>query len=93
MLTPHLSLSCAGTSLVDAFSGRSILELSWQEEYHSFGFLWVPGKLVRWDLDYEPVFEVNQDILDKKVSSDTLVTPGSAGSYNVSDRTDHCSQW
>jgi hypothetical protein len=47
------------------------VELSWQEEYHSFGFLWVPGKLVRWDLDYEPVFEVDQDILEKKVRADT----------------------
>ena len=40
---------------------------------------------MRWDLDYQPVFEVDQDILGKVVSDTggTLVTPSYTSDINA----------
>ena len=41
--------------------------MSWQEEFHSYGLLWEPGKLVRWYLDGVAVFEVDDVALKERV--------------------------
>jgi len=55
-----------GSKLVDAYSVENYLDMSWQEEFHSYGLLWEPGKLVRWYLDGVPVFEVDDVALKER---------------------------